>query len=89
MAFSERYGVGLGTTLRIQLRSISNITTATVTNVTLRSTGQEPTRNGRVLFTIDSEDYQVDFELSDETFHARTITGAVKNLKDPAAAARL
>jgi hypothetical protein len=54
---------------------ISGITNVDITGVTMQATAIEPKRKGKVTITIDSKDYEFDFELHNEAFNEVTLVG--------------
>ena len=75
--FSRRFGNAAGTVLDAQATAVSGITSIEVTGVVLSITATEPKRTAIILLTIDSENFQLDLEFTDEAFNSHGIRGQI------------
>ena len=78
MALSEVFGGKLGTTIGVQLRDVSGVTTKSVTGITVFRNNAAAERNAEISFRVDGLDYRLRLEFTDETLESRNLHGAVK-----------
>jgi hypothetical protein len=75
MPVAERFGSGQGTTLGVQARAISGITTISVDGIAMVTTEILPERNAIVAITVDGDAYELVIQFTEDMFEQADFKG--------------